>query len=68
MPLGWTSEQQAGVKRWWQFATFFCVLGLALSVFLIVSGNYGGWGLLAFTVLLWGVGAYSLRTMKRNRP
>lgn len=68
MPLGWTSEQRAGVKRWWQFATFFCFLGVALSVFLIVSGNSGGWGLLAFIVLLWGVGAYSMRTMKRDRP
>ncbi|KOG31346.1 hypothetical protein AQJ84_26820 [Streptomyces resistomycificus] len=68
MPLGWTGEQQAGVKRWWQFATFFCALGVALSIFLIASGNARGWGVLAFFVLLWGGGAYALKAMKRSRP
>lgn len=33
------------VKRYVQFAAAFAVAGIAFSVFLIASGNSGGWGL-----------------------
>jgi uncharacterized membrane-anchored protein YhcB (DUF1043 family) len=41
VPLGWTSEQKAGIRRWWQFGTIFTVIGVLLGVILIVKTSQG---------------------------
>ncbi|MFF6904780.1 hypothetical protein ACFY9Q_02415 [Streptomyces sp. NPDC012389] len=56
--VGWTMEQRAAVKRYVQIAAVFAVLGVAFSVFLIISGNSGGWGLLAIIACISMVGYF----------
>lgn len=68
MPLGWTSEQKAGIRRWWQIGTIFTMIGVLLGVILIVNGNAGGWGLLVLLLAVWGAATYWLRTARRSQP
>ncbi|MET9481650.1 hypothetical protein [Streptomyces sp. NPDC006638] len=66
--LGWTLEQKAGVKRYFAFTSFFAIIGVIFSAFLIATGNQGGWGLLAIVVIGWG-GMYAfLRNVRRSQP
>ncbi|WP_037648977.1 hypothetical protein [Streptomyces flavidovirens] len=66
--LGWTVEQQAGIKRYFAFASFFTLLGVILSVVLIAMGNKGGWVLLAIVVIAWGGGYLFLNSTRKSQP
>ncbi|SNX88599.1 hypothetical protein SAMN06272735_9068 [Streptomyces sp. TLI_55] len=66
--VGWTVEQRAAVKRYMLFATIFVVLGVAFSVFLIVSGVKGGWVLLGMLVCIYAAGRLFVGNIKRNQP
>ncbi len=61
-------EQRALVKRYLQFAAFFVVFGVAFSVFLIVSGNSGGWSLLAIIGGMSAGGYYFVQKGRGGRP
>lgn len=50
------------------FATIFVVLGVAFSVFLIVSGVKGGWVLLGMLVCIYAAGRLFVGNIKRNQP
>ncbi|MFJ9888105.1 hypothetical protein ACIQRW_19875 [Streptomyces sp. NPDC091287] len=65
--VGWTTEQRAAVKRYVQFAAAFAVAGIALSVFLIASGNSGGWGLLAIIGCVSAIGYFFIERGKSGR-
>lgn len=54
--VGWSVEQRATVKRYMLFATILSVVGVLLSLFLILSGNKGGWIVLGMIVLMYGAG------------
>ncbi|CAL9633548.1 hypothetical protein SUDANB140_06151 [Streptomyces sp. enrichment culture] len=45
--VGWTMEQRAVVKRYTLVAGIFTFVAVAFAVFLIGSGNPGGWVLIA---------------------
>ncbi|MFJ1802529.1 hypothetical protein [Streptomyces sp. NPDC088180] len=64
--VGWTMEQRAAVKRYVQFAAVFAVAGIALSVFLIASGNSGGWGLLGIIGCISVIGCFFIRRGKNG--
>ncbi|MFF7965501.1 hypothetical protein ACFZC3_09075 [Streptomyces sp. NPDC007903] len=66
--LGWTMEQRAGVKRYFTMGTVLVALGVALSIFLIASGNAGGWALLAIMVVPWILTYVYLRSLGKNQP
>ncbi|MFJ9107247.1 hypothetical protein [Streptomyces sp. NPDC102283] len=65
--VGWTMEQRALVKRYVQFAAAFAVIGIALSVFLIASGNSGGWGLLGIIGCISIIGCFFIQRGKNGR-
>ncbi|WP_405695405.1 hypothetical protein [Streptomyces sp. NBC_01185] len=65
--VGWTMEQRAAVKRYLQFASVFAVIGLAFSIFLIASGNSGGWALLGILGCISVVGYFFIRRGKNGR-
>ncbi|MEU4921661.1 hypothetical protein [Streptomyces parvus] len=65
--VGWTVEQRAAVKRYVQFAAAFAVAGIALSVFLIASGNSGGWALLGIIGCISAVGCVFIQRGKDGR-
>lgn len=60
-------EQRAAVKRYLQFASVFAVIGLAFSIFLIASGNSGGWALLGILGCISVVGYFFIRRGKNGR-
>ncbi|MGD6740883.1 hypothetical protein ACOKM3_03465 [Streptomyces sp. BH106] len=64
----WSVEQRAAVKRWMLFATVFAAAGIFLSVFLIVSGNSGGWVLLVLTLCIFGAGNLFVGNIRRSQP
>ncbi|WP_030542174.1 hypothetical protein [Streptomyces albus] len=66
--IGWTVEQRATVRRHSLFATVFTVLGVALSVFLIGSGNSGGWVVLGMVVCIAGAGYLFVGSIRRDQP
>ncbi|MFF7203105.1 MULTISPECIES: hypothetical protein [unclassified Streptomyces] len=66
--LGWTLEQEAGVKRYFAIGSFFTLLGIILSVVLIAMGNTGGWALLAIVVITWTAGYFFLKTTRKSQP
>ncbi|MEU9357724.1 hypothetical protein AB0D35_06365 [Streptomyces sp. NPDC048301] len=66
--VGWSVEQRAAVKRYMQFATFFAVIGVLFSVFLIISGNSGGWALLAIVACICLVGYFFIQRGKGGQP
>lgn len=66
--VGWSVEQRAAVKRWMLFATVFAGAGVLLSVFLIASGNSGGWALLALTLCIYGAGYHFVGNVRRRQP
>ncbi|EGE42027.1 hypothetical protein ACIQUZ_27155 [Streptomyces griseus] len=59
--VGWTAEQRAAVKRYLQFAAAFGFVGIVLSVFLIASGNSGGWALLGIIGCVSVIGWFFIR-------
>ncbi|MFE2976281.1 hypothetical protein [Streptomyces sp. NPDC059258] len=65
--VGWTVEQRAAVKRYVQFAAAFAVVGIALSVFLIASGNSGGWALLGIMGCISIIGYFFIQKGKNRR-
>lgn len=65
--VGWTMEQRAAVRRYVQFAAVFTVLGVALSIFLIASGNSGGWALLGIIGCICVVGYFFIQRGKGGR-
>ncbi|MFH9610883.1 hypothetical protein [Streptomyces sp. NPDC017448] len=65
--VGWTMEQRAAVKRYVQFAAVFAVLGVAFSIFLIISGNSGGWALLGILACISVVGYFFIQKGKGGR-
>lgn len=66
--VGWSVEQRAAVKRYAQFATFFAVVGVLFSAFLIISGNAGGWALLAIIACFCLVGYFFVQRGKGGQP
>ncbi|MEU0127684.1 MULTISPECIES: hypothetical protein [unclassified Streptomyces] len=66
--VGWSVEQRAAVKRYLQFAAVFAVLGVAFSVFLIASGNAGGWALLGIVACIAVVGYFFIQKGKGGQP
>ncbi|MFC8697227.1 hypothetical protein ACIQEY_00390 [Streptomyces parvus] len=64
--VGWTVEQRAAVKRYLQFAAAFGFAGVVLSVFLIASGNGGGWALLGIIGCLSAIGCFFIRRGKNG--
>ncbi|MFI9054195.1 hypothetical protein OH828_12935 [Streptomyces anulatus] len=64
--VGWTMEQRAAVKRYVQFAAAFAVAGIAFSVFLIASGNSGGWGLLGIIGCISVIGYFFIQRGKNG--
>lgn len=65
--VGWTMEQRAGVKRYVQFASACAFVGIALAIFLIVSGNSGGWALLAIIGCISAIGCFFINRGKNGR-
>lgn len=66
--IGWSVEQRAAVKRYMLFTTIFAVIGVAFSVFLIVSGVKGGWVLLGMVVCIYAATRLFVGNVKRNQP
>ncbi|MHB9756549.1 hypothetical protein ACYBSK_19445 [Streptomyces sp. BYX5S] len=66
--VGWSLEQRAVVKRYMAFATVFAVVGVLLGVFLIVSGNSGGWTFLGLIVVIYAGVAIFLNNMRKKQP
>ncbi|MFD6274945.1 hypothetical protein ACFWFI_05130 [Streptomyces sp. NPDC060209] len=66
--VGWSMEQRAVVKRYVQFATFFAVAGALFSAFLIISGNAGGWALLALIACICLVGYFFIQKGRGAQP
>ncbi|MFF8465380.1 hypothetical protein [Streptomyces griseus] len=64
--VGWTVEQRAAVKRYLQFAAAFGFVGIVLSVFLIASGNSGGWALLGIIGCVSVTGWFFIRRGKNG--
>ncbi|WP_327268474.1 hypothetical protein OG233_11295 [Streptomyces sp. NBC_01218] len=54
-------EQRAVLKRYLQFGAVFAVIGVAFSIFLISSGNNGGWGLLGILAFLFAAGYFFIQ-------
>lgn len=61
-------EQRAVVRRCLQFAGVALAIGAVLSVFLIASGNAGGWGVLVILLAIAMVCSYVAQKGKRSRP
>jgi Ca2+/Na+ antiporter len=61
-------EQRAAGKRYVQFAAFFAVVGVLFSAFLIISGNVGGWVLLAIVACICLVGYFFVQKGKGGHP
>lgn len=66
--VGWSVEQRAGVRRFMLFAALFAVAGVILSVFLIISGNTGGWILLGLVACMYCAGFVYIRGIKEKQP
>lgn len=66
--VGWSMEQRALVKRYAQFTVALSVTGVALSIFLIVIGNNGGWGLLVLIACILMVSYYFTQKGKSGQP
>ncbi|MEU3556219.1 hypothetical protein [Streptomyces fragilis] len=66
--LSWTMEQRATVKRYMLLATLFTVAGVALGVFLVASGNAGGWVVLGMCLCMWSAGALLVGSVRRDQP
>ncbi|URN17360.1 MULTISPECIES: hypothetical protein [Streptomyces] len=66
--VGWSMEQRAAVKRYIQFAGFFAVIGILFSAFLIISGNSGGWALLAIIACICLVGYFFIQKGEGGNP
>ncbi|WP_392893167.1 hypothetical protein [Streptomyces sp. LN699] len=65
---GWTMEQRAGIKRYFTLATIAVACGTMFAVFLIVSGNTGGWALLALLLAPWALTYVYLRNVAKAQP
>jgi hypothetical protein len=61
-------EQRATVKRYMLFAHIFTAVGVALGVFLLVSGNAGGWALLGLLIPLWLAAVLFIGSVRRDQP
>lgn len=68
LKVGWSLEQRAAVKRWMLFASLFAVAGVVLSVFLIVTGNSGGWVVLVMMLCIFGTGYLFVGNVKSRQP
>ncbi|MFD6618762.1 hypothetical protein ACFWFB_26255 [Streptomyces albidoflavus] len=66
--VGWSLEQPAGIKRYMAIATGFAMVGVVLGVFLIASGNSGGWTFLGLIVVMYAGVALFLNTMRKKQP
>jgi fatty acid desaturase len=65
---GWSLEQRAAVKRWMLFSALFAIAGVVLSVFLIVTGNSGGWVVLVMTLCIFGAAYLFVGNIKNRQP
>lgn len=66
--IGWSVGQRAAVSRYLLFAGALSVVGVVLSVFLIVSGNNGGWVLLGMIACM-DIGAFLFfGNLKKQQP
>ncbi len=61
-------EQRALVKRYAQFTAALAVVGIAFSIFLIIIGNNGGWGLLVLITAILMVTYYFTQKGKGGQP
>ncbi|MGW8485533.1 hypothetical protein [Streptomyces sp. NPDC055886] len=61
-------EQRALVKRYAQFTAALSVAGIAFSIFLIIIGNNGGWGLLVLIACILIVTYYFTQKGKGDQP
>lgn len=66
--VGWSLEQRAVVKRYMAITTVFAIVGVLFGVFLIASGNSGGWVFLALIVVIYAGVALFLNSMKNKQP
>ncbi|MFJ1592562.1 hypothetical protein ACIOD0_20290 [Kitasatospora albolonga] len=66
--VGRSLEQRAVVKRYLQFMGAFVAVGVVLSVFLIVSGNSGGWALLVMIASMCAVAYFFVQRGKAGQP
>lgn len=66
--VGWSVEQRAAVKRWMLFAAIFAIAGIILSIFLIASGNSGGWVVLVMTLCIFGSLYLFIGNSKKKQP
>ncbi|WP_244229746.1 hypothetical protein [Kitasatospora albolonga] len=56
------------MKRYLQFMGAFVAVGVVLSVFLIVSGNSGGWALLVMIASMCAVAYFFVQRGKTGQP
>ncbi|MFI1188737.1 hypothetical protein [Streptomyces californicus] len=63
--VGWPMAQRSAAKRYVQFAAVFAVLGVAFSIFLIISGDSGGWALLGILARISVVGYFFIQRGER---
>ncbi|WP_413761368.1 hypothetical protein [Streptomyces sp. MMBL 11-3] len=66
--MGWSLEQAAVVKRYMTIASVFAVVGVLFGVFLLASGNSGGWVFLAIIVIPYLGVALFLKNMRKEQP
>ncbi len=66
--MSWTMEQRATVQRYMLLTTLFAVAGVALGVFLAVSGNAGGWVVLGMCLCIWAACALFVGSVRRDQP
>lgn len=66
--VGWTVEQQAAIKRYWLFTNILTVVGVILSIAFIISGNTGGWIVLAMIACIYGACFLFIRNKAKSQP
>ncbi|MFJ2771109.1 hypothetical protein [Streptomyces sp. NPDC087300] len=67
--LGWTMEQQAGVRHYARLANIFALLLVLLFTGLTLStGRHRGWIAVAVIVLLWACFTVYMKRTKKERP
>ncbi|EPH46035.1 hypothetical protein ABT390_02355 [Streptomyces aurantiacus] len=67
--LGWTMEQQAGIRFYTRLTNIFTLLLIALFTALtLFSGRHRGWVVVAAIIVAWACFTLYMRRTKKGQP